>query len=98
MLHWSNIIGATHSKNYTLWEFGGYASLGLKELAEFGIIRTLEAEIKNHVNLTILRIIFFELSRFFIIFQYFEIINTKIMKNIQKNTYECSVLIINKKN
>lgn len=50
MLHWSNIIGATHSKNYSVWEIGGYASPGLKELAEFGIIRSLEEEIKNHVK------------------------------------------------
>ena len=53
LLHWSNVIGASHSKNYTVWEFGGYASLGLKELAELGIIRTLESEIKNHVKINL---------------------------------------------
>ena len=50
LLHWSNIIGSSHSSNYTLWEYGGLASLGLKELAEYGIIRTLEEEIKNEVK------------------------------------------------
>lgn len=49
LTHWSNIIGATHSSNYSIWQYGGYASLGLKELAEYGVIRTLEEEIKNHV-------------------------------------------------
>lgn len=50
LAHWSNLIGAIHSKNYSIWEYGGYASAGLKELAEYGIIRTLEEEIKNHVK------------------------------------------------
>ena len=50
LLHWSNIIGSSHSSNYTLWEYGGLASLGLKELAEYGVIRTLEQEIKNEVK------------------------------------------------
>jgi hypothetical protein len=50
LTHWSNIIGAVHARNFTLWEYGGYSSEGLKELAEFGIIRTLEQEIKNHVK------------------------------------------------
>ena len=36
--------------NYTLWQYGGYATTGLKELAEYGVIRTLEQEIKNHVK------------------------------------------------
>ena len=50
LIHWSNIVGASHSRNYTVWQYGGYASPGLKELAEFGIIRTLEHELKNHVS------------------------------------------------
>jgi hypothetical protein len=53
VIHWSNIIGATHSRNYSFWDYGSYASLGLKELAEYGIIRTLQEEIKNHVNILI---------------------------------------------
>ncbi|CAF0721201.1 unnamed protein product, partial [Brachionus calyciflorus] len=55
LTHWSNIIGASHSRNYSVWELGGHASLGLKELAEFGIIRTMEEEIKNHSNYGVVR-------------------------------------------
>ncbi len=44
------MIGAVHSKNYSIWEYGGLSSEGLQELAEFGVIRTLEQEIKNHTD------------------------------------------------
>ncbi len=50
LTHWSNLIGASHAINYTLWQYGDLASNGLKDLAEYGIIRTLEEEIKNHVT------------------------------------------------
>lgn len=50
LTHWSNLIGAVHSRNYSMWDYGGYSTPGLKELAEFGIIRTFEDELKNHVN------------------------------------------------
>lgn len=50
LTHWSNIIGATHSKNYSVWEYGGYATPGIKELAEYGVVSTLEEELKNHVS------------------------------------------------
>ncbi len=49
LIHWSNLVGGSHSRNFTMWNIGDYASLGLKELAEFGIIRTYEAELKNYV-------------------------------------------------
>ncbi|XP_014674793.1 PREDICTED: spondin-1-like [Priapulus caudatus] len=50
LIHWSNIIGATHSSHYTMWEIGGYASDGAKQIAEFGVTSDLEAELKSESN------------------------------------------------
>ena len=44
------------------------ASLGLKELAEFGIIRTLESEIKNHVKFSFKMLTFYQGSFFLKLF------------------------------
>lgn len=48
LLHWSNIVGASHSKAYNIWQYGGYASKGIKEVCEFGYPRTLEQEMRQH--------------------------------------------------
>uniref|UniRef100_A0A3B3QN85 Spondin-1 n=1 Tax=Paramormyrops kingsleyae TaxID=1676925 RepID=A0A3B3QN85_9TELE len=45
--HWSAIIGASHSKNYVLWEYGGYASEGVKQVAELGSPVKMEEEIRQ---------------------------------------------------
>ncbi|XP_053356007.1 spondin-1a [Clarias gariepinus] len=45
--HWSAIIGASHSKNYVLWEYGGYASEGVKQVAELGSPIKMEEEIRQ---------------------------------------------------
>nr|XP_029495497.1 spondin-1-like [Oncorhynchus nerka] len=45
--HWSAIIGASHSKNYVLWEYGGYASEGIKKVAELGSPVSMEEEIRQ---------------------------------------------------
>uniref|UniRef100_A0A3Q2EEM4 Spondin-1 n=1 Tax=Cyprinodon variegatus TaxID=28743 RepID=A0A3Q2EEM4_CYPVA len=45
--HWSAIIGASHSKNYVLWEFGGLASDGVKQVAELGSPVKMEEEIRQ---------------------------------------------------
>ncbi|TNM91202.1 hypothetical protein fugu_003491 [Takifugu bimaculatus] len=45
--HWSAIIGASHSKNYVLWEYGGYASDGVKQVAELGSPVKMEEEIRQ---------------------------------------------------
>uniref|UniRef100_A0A4W3K1N1 Spondin-1 n=1 Tax=Callorhinchus milii TaxID=7868 RepID=A0A4W3K1N1_CALMI len=45
--HWSAIIGASHSKNYILWEYGGYASDGVKQVAEWGSPVKMEEEIRQ---------------------------------------------------
>ncbi|XP_048525881.1 spondin-1 [Dendroctonus ponderosae] len=42
----SDIIGASHTINYTFWNYGDLASEGLQELAEYGNTRLLESELK----------------------------------------------------
>lgn len=49
--HWSALIGASHSKNYVLWEYGGYASEGVKQVAELGSPVKMEEEIRQKVSL-----------------------------------------------
>jgi hypothetical protein len=51
LTHWSNIIGASHSPNCSMWRYGDYASDGLRELAKYGIVTKLEQEFKNHVKI-----------------------------------------------
>lgn len=46
----SDIIGATHSVDYKFWSYDGYASDGLRELAEHGNTKLLERELKNKVK------------------------------------------------
>lgn len=48
--HWSAIIGSSHSKNYILWEYGGYASEGVKQVAELGSPVKMEEEIRQQVG------------------------------------------------
>ncbi|XP_047736020.1 spondin-1 [Hyalella azteca] len=47
LTHFSDIIGASHSDDYRVWEYGGYASDGLRQVAEWGSTRTLESELKR---------------------------------------------------
>lgn len=44
--HWSDLIGASHTKEYTVWEYGGYSTLGVKQVAELGSPIALEREIR----------------------------------------------------
>ncbi|XP_076065416.1 spondin-1-like [Oratosquilla oratoria] len=46
LTYFSDIIGASHSPVYKLWEYGGCASDGLKQLAEDGFTQALEREMK----------------------------------------------------
>ncbi|XP_031783774.1 spondin-1 isoform X3 [Nasonia vitripennis] len=43
----SDVIGASHTSEYRFWEYNGYASEGLKQVAENGVTRVLESELKN---------------------------------------------------
>ncbi|XP_067850319.1 spondin-1b isoform X2 [Heptranchias perlo] len=45
--HWSAIIGASHSKSYRLWEYGGFASNGVQQVAEWGSPVKMEEEIRQ---------------------------------------------------
>lgn len=45
--HWSNIIGASHDKRYAVWDYGEYASDGVKKVAEWGWPNALENEIRG---------------------------------------------------
>jgi len=46
----STLIGASHSANYTLWEYGRPASPPLQILGEAGVTRRLESEMKRFSN------------------------------------------------
>ncbi|ROJ25260.1 Spondin-1 [Anabarilius grahami] len=50
--HWSALIGASHSKSYILWEYGGYASEGVKQIAELGSPVKMEEEIRQKLAAT----------------------------------------------
>ncbi|XP_071452717.1 spondin-1 [Hetaerina americana] len=46
LTHFSDVIGASHDGNFTLWEEGGLASAGLRQVAEWGSVRTIEGELR----------------------------------------------------
>lgn len=48
LLHWSNIVGATHTDDYRIWEYDEYASRGVKEVCEFGYSSSLETDMKRN--------------------------------------------------
>lgn len=48
LLHWSNVVGSTHSNDYRIWDLDQYASRAVKEVCEFGSSRSLENEMKDN--------------------------------------------------
>lgn len=50
LTHFSDLIGSSHSAQYRVWEYGGIASEGLKEVAVFGSPGKLERELKSQSN------------------------------------------------
>ncbi|XP_054716081.1 spondin-1-like [Uloborus diversus] len=50
LTHFSDIIGASHTGDFRMWEYGGIASEGVKEVAERGITKRLESELKTESN------------------------------------------------
>jgi len=50
LLHWSNIVGASHSRSYMIWQYGDYASRGVREVCEFGYPRSVQDEIDQNVS------------------------------------------------
>lgn len=51
MLHFSDIIGASHSKDFYFWEVGKVASEGIRHVAEWGSNGQLQKELKAKVIL-----------------------------------------------
>lgn len=49
LLHFSDIIGASHSPDYNVWRSGEIASEGIRQVAEWGATRHLETELKSKV-------------------------------------------------
>ncbi|XP_022294479.1 spondin-1-like isoform X6 [Crassostrea virginica] len=47
-LHWSSIVGASHTNDYVVWDYGQYASRGVKEVCEYGFSNNLETEFKRN--------------------------------------------------
>ncbi|XP_012287279.1 spondin-1 isoform X2 [Orussus abietinus] len=47
LIKFSDVIGASHTVDYRFWEYNGMASEGLQQVAEYGLTRRLESELKN---------------------------------------------------
>lgn len=45
----SDVVGASHKLNNAFWQYGGIASEGLRELAETGVTKLMESELKESV-------------------------------------------------
>ncbi|KAG9511009.1 Spondin-1 [Fragariocoptes setiger] len=50
LAHLGDIVGASHSADFKMWDYNGYASEGVKELAEQGSTKKLESELKLESN------------------------------------------------
>lgn len=48
--HWSNLVGATHNSNITIWETGQMASQGIEDVAETGSNSVFEGEINDAIT------------------------------------------------
>ncbi|XP_033741348.1 spondin-1-like isoform X2 [Pecten maximus] len=48
LMHWSRLVGASHSSDYTIWEYGQPATEGVKELCEFGSSLKLQKEMRQN--------------------------------------------------
>lgn len=49
--HFSDVIGASHRRNFSFWSEGEISSDGMRQLAEWGSARGLEAELKSQASL-----------------------------------------------
>ncbi|XP_018059151.1 PREDICTED: spondin-1 isoform X1 [Atta colombica] len=47
LIRFSDVIGASHTGDYRFWSLHGNASIGLRQVAEFGATRKLESELKD---------------------------------------------------
>ncbi|OQR66522.1 spondin-1-like, partial [Tropilaelaps mercedesae] len=46
LTHFSDIIGASHAADFKMWAYDGFASEGVRSVAEHGATKKLEAELK----------------------------------------------------
>ena len=49
LTHFSDVIGGSHNRNFTLWQEGQIASDSLRQVAEWGSVRSLEQELRTKV-------------------------------------------------
>ena len=49
LTHFTDMLGTSHSANYSLWKIGGISTDGMKEIAEWGNTYKAEAEAKEKV-------------------------------------------------
>ncbi|XP_078496035.1 spondin-1-like [Ciona intestinalis] len=45
--HWSNVIGASHSREYSIWDYGEFASPAVQKVAEWGWPNDVETEVTS---------------------------------------------------
>ena len=48
--HFTEVIGATHNSDTTLWASGGMASAGVEDVAELGVVSALVSEIGRNTD------------------------------------------------
>ena len=48
--HFTQVIGATHNSDTTIWASGGVASAGVEDVAELGVVIALVSEIGQNTN------------------------------------------------
>ena len=48
--HFTQVIGATHNSDTTIWVSGGTASAGVEDVAELGVVTALVGEIGQNAN------------------------------------------------
>ncbi|KRT84807.1 hypothetical protein AMK59_501 [Oryctes borbonicus] len=46
LTHFSDVIGASHERNFSFWGEGQYATEGFRSLAEWGSVRLMETELR----------------------------------------------------
>ncbi|XP_033333952.2 spondin-1 isoform X2 [Megalopta genalis] len=47
LIRFSDVIGASHTVDYSFWRYNGMASVGLQQVAKLGSTRKLESELKD---------------------------------------------------
>uniref|UniRef100_H2Z0J4 Spondin-1 n=1 Tax=Ciona savignyi TaxID=51511 RepID=H2Z0J4_CIOSA len=45
--HWSNVIGASHSSEYSIWDYGKFSSPAVQKVAEWGWPNDVETEVTS---------------------------------------------------